>query len=104
MGKKTYFVDIANREISQIPYHNNTSFKISATSDEVQLLRDKMNDVEHGDDITFYRANVPIYPYHHDKGNDLYDDKLLETYQMLYSLGDEATQEHIASMGILPEA
>src|SRR5699024_2197788 len=102
MSKKTYFVNIASREISQIPFQNNTSFKIHATGDEVQLLRNKMNGLDYGDNLSFVRAHIPIYPYHHDKGNDLYDDNMIQAYQLIYELGDDSTQSHIDSMDILP--
>lgn len=101
MSRNTYFIDIASREISQIPFQNNTSFKINATNDEVQLLRDKMNGIDHGDNLSFGRAHVPIYPYHHDKGNDMYDDNMIQAYQLMYELGDALTQSHIESMGII---
>ncbi|HLQ71481.1 MAG TPA: hydrolase [Bacillota bacterium] len=103
MSKKTYFVNIASREISQIPFQNNATFKISATSDEVQLLRDKMNGIDHGDHLSFARAHIPIYPYHNDKGNDLYDDNMIQAYQLIYELGDDEARSHIESIGIISD-
>lgn len=103
MSKHTYYVDITSQEISQIPLDNQTSFKIYATNDDVQLLRDKLNGMNHGDNLSFGRAHIPILPYHHDKGNDFHDDHMIQAYQLMYELGDELTQSHIESMGIMPD-
>ncbi|HLR02071.1 MAG TPA: hydrolase [Virgibacillus sp.] len=103
MMKHTYYVDISSREISQTPFGNQTSFKINATNDDLRLLRDKFNGMHHGDNLSFGRSHVPILPYHHDKGNDTYDDHLIQAYQLMYELGDKVTRTHIESMGIIPD-
>lgn len=103
MEKKTYFVDIGSGEISQTKYQNNDSFTIRATPDEITMLRAKLRGMDDSAMQTFYRAHIPIMPYHNDKGNDRYDAGLVEVYQMLYDLGDESTKEHINNIGILED-
>ena len=101
MEKKKYYVDIASGEISQIKYDNNDSFTIYATTEEISLLRAKMENMHDAGVRTFFRAHVPIMPYHLDKSNDDYDSNLTEAYQMLYDFGDEHAKKYIESTGML---
>lgn len=103
MEKKKYYVEIGSGEISQIQYHNNDSFTIYATDEEVALLRSKLANMHDASYNSFWRAHVPIMPYHNDKSNDSYDSEMVEAYQMLHDLGDDTTKNHIESIGILDE-
>lgn len=103
MEKKTYYVDIGSGEISQTKYQNNDSFIINATNEEVAMLRAKLNNMDGAAYNSFWRAHVPIMPYHNDKPNDSYDASMVDVYQMLYDLGDETAKNHIKSIGILGE-
>jgi hypothetical protein len=101
MEKKKYFVNVGSKEISQIPYHDNADFKIQATSEEVRLLRAKMDDMHDAEFTNFLRAHVPIMSYHKDRSNDEYDEGITDAFRMIYELGDEETREHIRSMNVL---
>ncbi|MFC4387190.1 hydrolase [Gracilibacillus marinus] len=92
MTKKTYYVNIATQEISQIPYGTNTQFTIEATDEEVFLLREKFNEVRSAEFSTYIRAHIPFVPYHNDPENDAYDEGLSGAYQMIYKLGTEETK------------
>lgn len=103
MEKKKYYVSLQSREISQIKHGNNADFTIHATEGEVIMLRKKLDDV-HGADIdTFWRAHVPIMPYHHDASNDRYDKSLSEAFAMIYDLGDEQARTYVEETGILSD-
>lgn len=103
MEKKTYYVNVGTGEISQIKYGNNHHFTIQATQDDVQLLRGKLNQMDDGNMSAYGRAHVPILAYHHDEGNDIYDEGLTEAFKMIYQLGDEEAKQHIDDMGILTD-
>ncbi|GIO28600.1 hydrolase [Ornithinibacillus bavariensis] len=103
MEKKKYYIDIGSGEISQTKYQNNDSFTIHATDEEVAMLRAKLNNMDSASMQAFWRAHVPIMPYHNDKPNDHYDTGLVEVYQMLYDLGDDTIKSHIDSIGILED-
>lgn len=101
MEKKKYYVSMQSHEISQSISGNNDDFIIHATADEVRLLRAKFDNMRGAEWGTFWRAHVPIVPYHNDQSNDDYDNEMTQAFQMLYDLGDEQTRSHIDSMGIL---
>lgn len=101
MSKKKYYVNVRSREISQIPFQNNNDFTIHASNEEVMLLRKKLDQIHRAELDTFWRAHVPIMPYHRDAANDRYDQALLESFQMIYELGDEAAKEFMAESGLL---
>ncbi|GGA76433.1 hypothetical protein GCM10008025_20050 [Ornithinibacillus halotolerans] len=103
LEKKKYYVDIGSGEISQEKYQNNDSFIIHATQDEVSMLRAKLNNMHEASYNSFWRSHVPIMPYHNDKPNDDYDANMVEVYQILYDLGDDAVKNHINSIGILSD-
>lgn len=101
MKRKKYYVNLGSGEISQIRFGNNNEFTIHATNDEILLLRSKMENMHGAGWYSFWRAHVPIMPYHNDKSNDRYDSELTEAYQMLYDLGDENVKRHIEEIGVL---
>jgi len=103
MEKKTFYVSLTTGEVSQIPYQNNDDFVIHATDADVRQLRSKFDAMDDAGLRSFVRAHVPIVPYHHDSANDDYDYSMHEALQMIYNLGDEATKEHIESMGVLDQ-
>lgn len=95
MEKKQYYVNMQSREISQIPYHNNTAFTINATKEEVAFLRQRLENVHTADTNSFWRSHVPIMPYHQDQANDDHDEAMSGAWQLVYELGDESAQEFI---------
>lgn len=103
MEKKTYYVDMQSREISQIKYHNNHHYQIRATKDEVEQLRRILNKVYEADRGAYWRSHFPFVPYHRDIENDLYDQAFTEALQLIYKLGDDDTREYIETSGVLAD-
>lgn len=101
MEKKKYYVSLQSKEISQIQYGNNNDFIIHATDNEVAQLRNTLNQMHEGEMSSYWRAHVPIVPYHVDKGNQQYDAELVQAFEQLYKLGDEATRTFISESGYL---
>ncbi|SFA91860.1 hypothetical protein SAMN04488072_103262 [Lentibacillus halodurans] len=99
--KKKFYINLGTQEISQIEYDNNNEFVIYATEDEVRLLRQRLDGMHTSDIHAFFRAHVPIMPYHNDKSNDDYDTGITDAFQMIYELGNEETKKHIENMGVL---
>jgi hypothetical protein len=100
--KKTYYIGIANGEISQSSTSSPWNFKIEATDDEITDLREYFDQNHTTEWANFMRAHVPFVEYHNDRSNHVYDDNLMQVYRMIYQLGDEEARQHIKSMGILP--
>lgn len=103
MEKKKFYINVGAGEISQEKFNNNEEFIIQATEDEVAVLRDKFNLMHEAGIKTFFRAHVPINPYHNDKSNDYYDDEMTQAYRMIHQLGEPETKAHIEQMGILTD-
>lgn len=101
MERKTYYVSLQSREISQVKFGNNHHITIFATDEEVELLREKLDQVYTSEIDTYWRAHVPFVPYHHDQANDNYDKALSESLEIIYKLGDQQTKEYIETSGVL---
>ncbi|HDX9576879.1 TPA: hydrolase [Bacillus pseudomycoides] len=101
MDKKTYYISVANGEISQVKTANTYSFTIEATDEEILSLREYFDNAYREDLGTFVRSHVPFVEYHHDSNNDRYDEQLQKAYRMIYELGDNEAKELIAQMGII---
>lgn len=93
--KKKYYVSVQSKEISKVQVGNNKEFTIFATDGEVSMLRKKFDEMDSTEIDNFFRAHVPIIPYHKDSSNDQYDSLLREIFQKLYELGDDATKAFI---------
>jgi hypothetical protein len=101
MEKKTYYISVANGEISQIKDGSPHEFEIEATNEEIKQLREIFDDAYEADWTSFWRAHIPFLEYHNDKPNDVYDEDILQAYSIIYKLGKEETRNHIKSMGII---
>ncbi|WP_102345208.1 hydrolase [Bacillus sp. Marseille-P3661] len=101
MEKKTYYIAVGSREISQFQGGSPYELEIEATDEEVRQLRELFDEIYAADWMSFWRAHVPYVQYHHDKENELIDNDLKKVYQKLHDLGKPETKEHIESMGIL---
>ncbi|MDQ0272272.1 hydrolase [Cytobacillus purgationiresistens] len=100
--KKTYYIAIADGEISQSSTSSSWDFKIDATDDEIIELREIFDQNYSTEWESFFRAHVPYLQYHFDRQNDKYDDGLSKVYSVIHRLGDQEAKQHIESMGILP--
>ena len=101
MEKKTYYISVGSRGISQIKTATPFELEIEATEDEIRTLRGMFDEVYSEDWVGFFRAHVPYMQYHFDRPNDSIDNGLQNVYKMLYELGNPETRRHIESMGIL---
>ncbi|WP_456277908.1 hydrolase [Bacillus sp. AK128] len=99
--KKTYYISLANGEISQISTASPWNFKIEASDDEIVRLREYFDQIYSSDWQGFFRAHVPYVEYHHDPTNDAYDETMKSVYAMIYELGDQEAKQLIEEQGIL---
>lgn len=99
--KNTYYIYIANGQISRDRESSPWNFKIEATDEEITQLRELFDQNYKTEVENFYRAHVPFIQYHYDRENDAYDETIQRIYGMIYQLGDEEAKNHIESMGIL---
>ncbi|MEW9110370.1 hydrolase [Cytobacillus gottheilii] len=101
--RKTYYIGLANGEISQSATSSPWDFKIEANDEEIITLREYFDQNYSTEWQNFYRAHVPYVQYHYDRENDAYDSTLQMIYGFIYKHGDDTAKRHIESMGILPE-
>ena len=103
MDRKTYYVNMQSREISQIKFQNNHHYTIHATEDEVQELRRLLNKVDDADRSAYWRSHIPFEPYHRDLPNDRYDAAFTDALELIYRIGDEQTKMYIEATGVLKD-
>ncbi|WP_050181074.1 hypothetical protein [Domibacillus robiginosus] len=98
MEKQPYYIAIANGEIQSQPDVAPWNFRVFANEKEIQSLRELLNSMNREDFGSFWRAHIPIVPYHEDKNNDQYDRYIMALYDKIYELGDEDARGHIKKM------
>lgn len=101
MDKNKYYVNLQAKEIATTAHGNNNDFVIYATDEEARNLRNTFNQMHDGEMASYWRAHVPIMPYHHDKGNQKYDTEIQEAFKQIHLLGDEDTKAFIEESGYL---
>lgn len=98
--KKTFYINLGTREISQIHEGNNDVFTIEATEEEMMRLREVLTEEFNSDERSFWRAHIPYRHYSEDPDNDEYDYSLRKAYQMIHDLGDKQTKAFIEEIGM----
>jgi hypothetical protein len=101
--KKTYYIDVGTGEISRSATSSTWGYKIQANNQEITELRELFEQNYSNEKTTFLRSHIPFMEYHHDRGNDAYDNTIQQVYSMIHKLGDEEAKTHIKSMNILPQ-
>ncbi|MFC5651935.1 hypothetical protein ACFPYJ_23005 [Paenibacillus solisilvae] len=100
MDKRRYYVSIQSKCIMYNQGDAAYELEIDATEEEVEKLTELFNQWEDAEEKTFFRAQIPIIPYHHDSENDVYDYLLKEIYKAIYQMGTDQTKSHISSMNL----
>ncbi|MPQ27043.1 hydrolase [Bacillus paralicheniformis] len=100
MEKRTYYVSVQDGMISQSSDASPWEFQISATDDDIIILREYFDQLYSEDWINFFRAHVPAVEYHYDSANDKMDELRKDIYSMLYRLGNEETKSFISENGL----
>ena len=100
-GKKTWYVSVQAGTVLENRGDAAYEFEIRATEKEANKLREQIELKEKADENTFYRAHIPVVPYHEDQENDAYDASLKRIYEMIYAFGTESTKMHMESMKML---
>lgn len=103
MEKKTYYIDLASKEISQIKNGNNTAYAIHATAKDIDVLRSTFNQMGQAEMGTYIRSHIPFVPYHKDSSNDQYDAGLHSVMAMIYELATPSTKQAMEEANIIPE-
>lgn len=103
MEKKTYYIDLASKEISQMKNGNNTAYAIHATDKDIDALRSTFNQMGDAEIGTYIRSHIPFVLYHKDSSNDQYDAGLHAVIAMIYELATPSTKQAMEEAGIIPE-
>lgn len=101
MLKKTYYISVADGEISQSSTASSWNYKIEATDDEIVQLREYFDQIYSSDWQGFYRAHTPYVQYHYDRDNDAIDNTMEQVFSLIHELGDEDAKKHIEEQGLL---
>ncbi|TDQ40300.1 hydrolase [Aureibacillus halotolerans] len=100
MEKQVYTVSVAKREINANESNSPFEFRVVATEEEIDILREMFHLLDSHTFDTFVRAHVPFLQYHEDRENDQYDRQMIHIYGYIEQIGDERTREHIHSMNL----
>lgn len=104
MEKQKYVVHLQSQQISLAEEgQNQNGITIYATPTEVENLRKTFDSLQAADFVAFFRAHVPIMPYHKAKSVEQYDNSLVGAVHMLYDLGDDDAKHFIEESGAIGE-
>ena len=101
MDKSTYYVSVQDGTILPDKGAAAYEYEIEATHEEINKLRELMDEMRDADEAAYWRAHVPVIPYHYDSENDIYDEYLRNIYQKIYELGTEETRRHMEETNLL---
>lgn len=96
----TLFVSVSNKSLDR-EASMNEQFEVRGTEEEIETLRQMLEQLELDDEVTQIRAPIPYKSADHDKATDQFNDDLLKLYQFIYKLGTDKTKAHIHDMNIL---
>ncbi|KAA0549007.1 hydrolase [Bacillus sp. BGMRC 2118] len=99
--KKTYYISVADGEISQSRTASSWNYKIEATDEEIVQLREHFDQIYSSDWQGFFRAHTPYVQYHYDRDNDAIDNTMQQVFGLIHELGDEEAKKHIEEQGLL---
>jgi putative cell wall-binding protein len=101
MDKSKYYVSVQAGTILPDKGAAAYEFEIEASHEEINKLRELMDEQTDADNAAYWRAHVPVIPYHYDSENDIYDEYLRNIYQKIYELGTEETKRQMEESNLL---
>lgn len=96
----TLYVSVSNKSLDR-EVSMNEQLEVRGTDEELEKLRQILEQLERDDQVTQLRAPIPYKSADHDKATDQFNDDLLKLYQLIYNLGTDKTRAHIHDMKIL---
>jgi hypothetical protein len=96
----TLYVSVSNKSLDR-EASMNEQLEVCGTDEELEKLRQILEQLERDDQVTQFRAPIPYKSADHDKATDQFNDDLLKLYQLIYDLGTDKTRAHIHDMNIL---
>ncbi|WP_070120400.1 hypothetical protein [Bacillus marinisedimentorum] len=108
--KETYFIALRTGDIQKLPFDEDQQyFELYATPQEVNALRDQLNEAGAKGDTHeyFLHPDALMHPLAEDAGDEdrnEYGNTVREIYHKIYLLGTIETQKKIESMGILGDS
>jgi hypothetical protein len=100
MDKKSYYVSVQSKTVSDETDDTSHPIEILATSEELSELTTLFNSESDVDEAAFVRMPITTYSSHPDESNQVYDTYLIRIYKTLYHLGTLQTREFIKTMKI----
>jgi phosphoglycolate phosphatase-like HAD superfamily hydrolase len=98
--KQTLYVSISSKSLDS-EASRNEQLEVYGTEEELEELRQLLEQVQRDDEVTHFRAPIPYKSADHDQATDQFNDDLLKLYRVVYELGTAKTKEHIEAMNIL---
>ncbi|MFC7680555.1 hypothetical protein [Paenibacillus sp. GCM10028914] len=98
--QKIYYVSVAHNLIQDVPNDSN-EFVVHMNDEELNKLRELMDQVSQSDKYAFKRTFVPYKSADHDDAAEEFDESTIELYSYLYKFGDGKTKKMIQAMNII---
>ena len=76
------YVSIMHQAVYMNPKESPWEFEVLVDREIVPVFQKLFEQLNYVEGINFWRAHIPIKPYHMDKNNDQYDLKKKKVYKM----------------------
>jgi hypothetical protein len=101
MDKKSYYVSVQSKTVSEKTDDTSHPIEVLATTEELSELIALFNTETDEDEAAFVRMPITTLLSRPEVRNQVYDTYLIRIYKTLYDLGTLKTREFIKTMGIL---
>lgn len=99
---RSYFVSVKNGLVQDIRGEDG-EFEVKLDESQLSVLKDRLRELERGDEYAFRRTFVPYKSADRDDAADEFDDRTIRLYEFLWEHGTGETRHMIESLNVLPK-
>ncbi len=104
MEESKVYVSLTQKKVYLYPDESPWEFKITAYQEIVPVFEKLFQQLNYIEVDNFFRAHIPFIPYHKDKENDQYDERMMKLYALIHEYTDEDSKRFIEQLPYFREA
>lgn len=97
------YISVAHKKVYTYPDESPWEFEVMANREIIPVFYRLFEQLSEVETSNFWRAHIPIRPYHFDKENNQYDRRMKKVYALIHEFGDEESKAFIEQLPYFKE-
>ena len=92
------YISVNHQQMYAFPDESAWEYEVTAQRNEIKVFERLFDQLKQVQSKNFWRAHVPIKPYHLDGENDEYDIRMKKVYAWIHEFGTDEARSFIEKL------